>query len=347
MGTLRDVGERWTVASLLRRFQEAPGFASPATWHDRFRSATVVQADPLGSLPVGRLNPVRMGVVVQRWQAAGLSSHQIRHRVVVIQAAVRWAVTADYLARDVLVGFRGVPHGWPRTHVPVPVVRQLATLGRLDLDQTRRERIQQPRSRSAAMRVFRAQQTMLAIGLVADVGLRRGELTGLRTDDLQGRELWVERAIKRAQFGLEVGPPKTYRPDWITVSAVTARNWAEYLHEWFGPTTLSGMDSQWLFSALPGGPRPLAPETLATRFAAVATKVRTQDQISLHRVRHTVATSLVAMGELDVARRRLRHSRLDTTLRHYTDTTDVNGRHAADDLEDLYATDPPGTPSTT
>lgn len=172
-----------------------------------------MEADPLGSLPVGRLSALRMSHVVKRWQAAGVSSDQSRHRVVVLQAAVRWAVTGDYLARDVVAGFRGVSHGWPRTHVPVPVVRRLVTLSRLDLDQARRDWTQQPRSTAAALRVFRAQQTMLAIGLVADVGPRCGEIVGLRTDDLHGRELWIERAVKRADSGFEVGPTKTYRPE--------------------------------------------------------------------------------------------------------------------------------------
>jgi len=31
MAALRAVGERWTVSSLLERFQEAPDFASPVT----------------------------------------------------------------------------------------------------------------------------------------------------------------------------------------------------------------------------------------------------------------------------------------------------------------------------
>lgn len=344
MGILVEVGERWTVASLLQRFQEAPGFASPATLLHRRRSAAAVEADPLGSLPVGRLNALRMDHVVKQWEAAGVSSDQIRHRVVVLQAAVRWAVTGDYLARDVLAGFRGVPHGRPHIHAPVPVMRRLVALSRLDLDQARRVWAQQPHSTAAALRVFRAQQTMLAIGLAADVGPRCGEVVGLRTDDLQGRELWIERAVKRGDSGFEVGPTKTYRSEWVVVSSVTARHWNDYLHQWFGPSTVSGVDAHWLFSAQPGGPWPLTPGTMAGRFAAVAGRLGTQDRMSLHRVRHTVAITLVAMGEHDMARRQLRHSRLGTTLRHYTDTTGVGGRHAAQDLEDLYSTAPPSRP---
>jgi hypothetical protein len=44
------------------------------------------------------------------------------------------------------------------------------------------------------------------VRLVVDAGLRRGELVRLRTDDLNGRILLVERASK----GRVVGPTKTH-----------------------------------------------------------------------------------------------------------------------------------------
>lgn len=57
VGTVRVVGERWTVSFLLQRFQDAPDFTSPVTRQGRRWSAVSVQADPVGGLRVGRLTP--------------------------------------------------------------------------------------------------------------------------------------------------------------------------------------------------------------------------------------------------------------------------------------------------
>jgi integrase len=187
--------------------------------------------------------------------------------------------------------------------------------------------------------VFRAEQTLLSVCVLAEVGLRRGELTGLRSDDLHGAELSVERAVKRAGVGVVVGPTKTYRCGRATVSPSTSRLWREYLTRWFGPAAVSGVESFWMFSRRPAASKPFSPETLARRFGRVAQRTSAAGPVSLHRVRHTTATVLVAAGDMDGAQHRLRHSRLDTTLRHYVDTTGLTDDvDVAEELQRLYGT---------
>ena len=338
MGALRAVGERWTVSALLQRFEQAPGYASPVTLDRQSTLAAAVRADRLGMVRVGRLGPLVLSDAVRRWRTTGVSDGGVRGRVNLLRSAVTWAVGHGLLVRDVLAGVRGVPGGVPRTHTPISVVREVLSIAEHDLVAARAMLAWYPESRAAVLSTFRAQQNMLLAYLVADTGLRRGELAGLRSDDLLGRMLWVERAVKPVRGGRIVGPPKMHKAGRITVSAATAQLWNRYLSEWFGPSVVSGVDVVWLFAVRPRASRPVHPATLVFRFERIAHRVEAcGGAVTLHRVRHTVATTLVGLGEFEGAQRRLRHSRLDTTLRHYVDTTGVSDdTEVADDLERFY-----------
>lgn len=342
MGTLRAVGERWTVTSLLRRFEDAPHFGSPLTRASQWLSVAAVAADPLGLARVGRVDPVVVEGAVRRWKKEDVSEHQIRGRVAVLRSAVGWAFAEDYLVRDLLVGAHGlVSGGLPRTHLPVRIVQEAIAFARLDRDMARKQHAQQRRKPSAIRRLYWADQTLLSVCLLAEVGPRRGELCAFRTDDLDCAGLWIERAAKRTPMGVVIGPTKTYRSGRVTLSASTSRLWREYLAAWYGPTALSGVESFWMFSYTPGAEKPFSPETLPCRFGELTQRTSAGRPIGLHRVRHTAATVLAAAGHTSGAQRRLRHSRLDTTLRHYVDTTDLtDDRDVAEDLQHLYGAMP-------
>ena len=57
---------------------------------------------------------------------------------------------------------------------------------------------------------------------------------------------------------------------------------------------------------------------------------------TLHRLRHTVGTYLVAQGKIMQAGSRLRHRDLATTLRTYAHALPLNDQDVADYLADLY-----------
>ena len=261
----------------------------------------------------------------------------VRGRVSVVRSAVAWAVQQGYLQRDVLAGACGVTGRTPRSHTPVSVVQELVKIARQNLIVARAGGSARSGTAAAVWAVFRAHQSLLLTCLVADTGLRRSELTGLRTDDLEGRELWVEAAAKRGKGGIVVGPTKTYRTDRITLSAPTVRLWREYVLEWWGPRTLAGIDPVWLFPAHPRSSRVAEPATLARRLTVLTSELESSHElVSLHRVRHTVATMLTRDGQHEAAKKRLRHRKLETTLRHYVDTTDLDDVAIADELEALY-----------
>ncbi|MCA1655844.1 MAG: tyrosine-type recombinase/integrase [Pseudonocardiaceae bacterium] len=237
--------------------------------------------------------------------------------------------------RDVLAGVGGAPACSPRHQVRVATVRAIVAAARADLRRAEERSARCGWSPAAELGVFRAEQRLLLEFLVADTGLRRGELAGLRPDDLLGRELWIERAMKRSpRGGQAVGPTKSHRHGRLTVSAATARCWHEHVRAWHSPRA-ARRRSAWLFIATPQGTRPISTGALADRFAKMTTRVG-GGEASLHGVRHTVATSLALAGKLAQAQKRLRHRALGPTARHYVDLTGLDNESVADDLERVF-----------
>jgi integrase len=62
-------------------------------------------------------------------------------------------------------------------------------------------------------------------------------------------------------------------------------------------------------------------------------------EVTLHRLRHTVATVLVADGHLLQAQQRLGHKDASTTLRQYCHALPLHDQDIADQLEMLYQRD--------
>jgi integrase len=60
--------------------------------------------------------------------------------------------------------------------------------------------------------------------------------------------------------------------------------------------------------------------------------------VTLHRLRHTIATVLVTNGDLQ-ARQRLGHKDVSTTFRQWCHPPPLHDQDVADRLEDLYSKD--------
>ena len=60
--------------------------------------------------------------------------------------------------------------------------------------------------------------------------------------------------------------------------------------------------------------------------------------ISLHRLRHTVATYLVGRGDLLQAQQRLGHRDASTTLRNYAHAMPLEDQAVADDIDEMLRT---------
>jgi integrase len=237
VGRLVGVGERWRVAELVDRYVGAARYWSPATMARREIAARMVAGDRLGTVRVGRLSPRVLGAAMDRWRAAGVSAATVRAAHGVVRFAVSWAVEQRWLAADVLAAVGGVPGCSPRGQAPVSTVRAVVAAAREDVRRAEERHVRCGGSSAVELGLFRAEQRLLLVYLVADTGLRCGELAGLRSDDLLGRELWIERAVKRdLRGGAVVGPTKSHRHDRLTVSAATAHCWHEHVHTWHSPS---------------------------------------------------------------------------------------------------------------
>ena len=178
--------------------------------------------------------------------------------------------------------------------------------------------------------VHRAEQVLLLTRLAADSGARRGELAALRLQDLDGRVLTIERAASAEV----IGPTKTGRTRRLTLGSFTAALWRTTLERWrarspgpvFGP---------WLFSTHPHHETRITTTGLGHWFAQTCAEAGLPG-VTLHRLRHSVATALVGRGEILQAQYRLGHANAYTTLRIYSHAQPLHDAIAADTLEALY-----------
>jgi integrase len=92
----------------------------------------------------------------------------------------------------------------------------------------------------------------------------------------------------------------------------------------------------WLFSPRPDHTTRLSTECAGRWFTDLTASAGHAD-ITLHRLRHTVATVLVGRGDLLQAQHRLGHHDASTTLRIYAHALPLTDADAAEALDRLYA----------
>lgn len=157
--------------------------------------------------------------------------------------------------------------------------------------------------------------------LAAMTGMRRGELVGLRWDDvdLEGGRLVVRHAITFAGGQLVEGGPKTARGrrsidlDPVTVATLRSHR-TRQLEERL--LVGAGYDDRGLVFAGPDG-RPWQPDSITGAFDRLVAKHELR-RIRLHDLRHTHASHLLAAGvNAKVVSERLGHSSVSFTLDVY------------------------------
>lgn len=180
--------------------------------------------------------------------------------------------------------------------------------------------------------MHRAEQVLLLCRLAADTGARRGELAALQLGDLDGRVLTIERAAS----GEVIGPTKTKTVRRLTLGPTSTALWQASVQAW---KSRSGSDrfGPWLFSADPSHRGRLTTGGLGHWFAQLC-EAAGMPEVTLHRLRHTVATVLVGRGQILQAQYRLGHADAYTTLRIYPHAQPLHDVEAADTLDELYRT---------
>ena len=143
--------------------------------------------------------------------------------------------------------------------------------------------------------------------------------------------------IARAASLEVVGPTKTRRVRRLTLGAEAAALWRESVHGWQQRAGTDAEFGPWLFSARPDHNTRMSTSCLGHWFGAVCAEAGYPD-VTLHRLRHSVATALVSRGDILQAQYRLGHRDPATTLSLYSHVLPLTDADAAVTLDRLYET---------
>lgn len=299
----------------------------------RWRPSTVVgnrsivrtlASDPLLACRVATLSSTAKRAHLARWEQAGASVAVRSGRLRALRSALSWGYDERLIDAHPLRFFRGPGRCPPRRPLAVDDIRRLLQTAVRAKDAAAAAEVEG--APGSAMRRHRAELDLLLVRLAADTGARRGELAALRLDDLDGRVLRIERAVSAG----ELLPPKSGDPRRLTMGAHTAQLWHGLEDSWrlregtgLGP---------WLFSSDRAHRQVLGSEVLGHRFADLRNRAGVPEA-TLHRLRHSVATFLVARGEILQAQARLGHADAATTLREYAYALPLTDQDVADSLD--------------
>lgn len=139
--------------------------------------------------------------------------------------------------------------------------------------------------------------------------------------------------ISRGTSNEVVGPTKTNRIRRLTLSPTTAQLWREKVDAW-RERQVDDRLGPWLFSASPDHSTRLTTGCLGHWFAQLCHDAGHPD-VTLYRLRHSVATFLVERGDILAAQYRLSHRDAGTTLRTYSHVLPMTDGQAATTLEHL------------
>ncbi|HEY8822044.1 MAG TPA: tyrosine-type recombinase/integrase [Dermatophilaceae bacterium] len=340
---------RWAaVATLVRVARRADPAVSLArlleTWlgtDHGWRPSTVagyrsvvgfLVADPLGRRRASTLTPALVRLACTGWLRGGAGEATVWARVRVLRSALGWAYTERILDSCPLDVMRGPPQPRTRSHVPVEQVVALLGYAEGAVGVQRDLLAVDVGAGRAGADLHRAEQVLLLCRLAADTGARRGELAALQLADLDGRVLTIERAAS----GEVIGPTKTGRVRRLTLGPTSSDLWQTSVEKWMARSGSGGF-GPWLFSTdLRHGTR-LTTCGLGHWFAQLCAAAG-MPEVTLHRLRHSVATALVSRGQILQAQYRLGHADAHTTLRIYAHAQPLHDLDAADTLDELYRT---------
>lgn len=317
-----------TVADLLELWLAAQHDWKPSTWQGYRQTARRLSADPLAGRTPATLSPPVLRAAIAEWQRRGVPTTTAALWARTLKAALGWAFDERLLPAQPLQGMRGPGQPEPRRDVPLTVVRELLAAAASDVEELRSG----PLPRERARRLHTAEQVQLLLRLAADTGARRGELGALHVDDLHDRVLHIDRGVS-AEI---VTTTKTGRTRRVTVGAGTAQLWHDTLAGWQARLGGDRPVGPWLFSAHADHRQRLRCGTLGHWFHTFTVEHGHPD-VCLHRLRHTVATVLVADGQLLHAQQRLGHREASTTLRQYCHALPLEDVEVADHLDELLA----------
>lgn len=273
----------------------------------------------LGNKRLDRLSPSDVRMFVAGRQAAGLSSRTVQQLHAILRAALQHAVREDVIPRNVA------------KLVQVPAAQRIEVRP-LSVAETR-----------ILLSAARSERLYALCVVLLAVGLRRGEVLGLRwvDIDLDGRTLRVRQTLQRAAGKLHFVPPKTVRSArTVPLPAVCVSALQEHHTKQEAERRKAGdswQESGLVFTTAIG--TPLEPRNVNRWFKALCGRAEVRP-IRLHDLRHTCATFLLTQGvPARVVMEILGHSAINVTMNIYAHVLPEVQRAAADRLNELLSID--------
>ena len=319
-----------TVGELLERWMAAHHDWRPSTWSSARSNVKALAADVLADRRVSSLRPEVVRQAMARWKESGASGSVVSGRFRVLRSSVGWAQSESIIDRNPIRDMRGPPRPGTRMHVPVGDIAKLIEASEKLVEKAETA---VDGSKGSLQALHKAEQVQLLVRLAADSGARRGELAALRFGDLDGRVLTIERGVS----GEEVGPTKTRQVRRLTLGRTTVELWRVSEAAWRRRAAGQASCGEWLFSRDLDHGRRLTTSGLGHWFAELRDEAGLEG-VSLHRLRHTVATYLVGRGDLLQAQQRLGHRDASTTLRNYAHAMPLEDQAVADDIDEMLRT---------
>jgi integrase len=196
--------------------------------------------------------------------------------------------------------------------------------------------------------VSREHPLHLAFLLITFYGLRRGEVLGLRWQDIdtQEREIHIRQQLQRADHQLRLGPLKTKASKRdlpmldLVWDALTAHRARQQAARKAAGSAWKGDEHDLVFTTKSG--LPIEPRNFARSFQHLCEEHGLR-RITVHHVRHSATTLLRRLGiSARVVQRILGHSRVSTTQEIYEHDDMQDRRRALQRVERLFMRVPGG-----
>lgn len=304
--TLNDCIDDWLAAAELR---------STAKTMERYREIAKNQIRPkLGGIPVQKLTHKRLNEHYAELLKT-LSPRTVNHAHRIVFGVLKRAAKDNHVMKNVAFDA-------DRPKVP-----------------KKKQQILNAQQITAMLNGLRDTSLYLPVAVLVSTGLRRGELCGLRWDDvdIDHNRLRVDENIEQTkEHGSRAKDPKTEdgaRTVAIppSLSAELKAYWKDQAAKWFTLTGQRLPNDRFVFGDAANNPR--SPNGFTREFKRAIAKLKLP-KISPHALRHTHASQLIAAG-IDVVRlsKRLGHSDPEVTLRVYSHLFDKDDTAAADVME--------------
>ncbi|KYH31125.1 site-specific integrase [Neomoorella mulderi] len=277
----------------------------------------------IGDQKLGQLLPSHLQALYNRKLAEGLSGRTVRLIHTVLHAALKQAVKEGLAVRNVAEATS--PPRWEKKEM----------------------RVLSPEEQNRLLEALESHRLYAAFLLDMATGLRRGELLGLKWEDIDLKQglIHVKRTLVRVKA--ENGPVKTalvfqepktaHGRRTIPIPESILPELKAHKKRQAQEKLIMGQnyqDNGLVFCGIDG--RPLDPSSFGDHFAKLAKKAGIEEA-SMHTLRHTFATRLLELNEHPkIVQELLGHSTITMTLDTYSHVSPELKKQAAAKLDGLF-----------